>query len=121
MKTRSLIIVSILFLNISSFSQGQTDTTEVVNLKHFGDTSLLRDSTSITVQAKFTVEANGRISYIDILKNSCKTCDYKVKKEINDVVMDIIRKNPIAPRKDSKGKPKRTIYIQPFIFKLEEE
>lgn len=121
MKMRSLFIVSILFLNSSGFAQEQTDTTEVVHLKHFGDTAMLRDSNTITIHAKFTVEANGRVSSIDILKNNCKSCNDKEKKEINDVVMDIIRKNPIAPRKDSKGKPKKTVYLQPFIFILEEE
>jgi len=121
MKKRLLIMVSIILLNSAGFAQEQTDTTEVVHLKHFGDTALLKDSSAVTVDAKFTVEANGRISSIDILKNNCKTCDDKEKKEINDVVMNIIRKNPITPRRDSKGNPKKTIYIQPFLFKLEEE
>ena len=121
MKARLLIILGILLLNSSSFAQAQTDTTEVVHLKHFGDTALLRDSSAVTVDAKFTVDANGRISNIEILKNNCKGCNDNEKKEINDVVMSIIRKNPIAPRKDSKGNPKRTIYIQPFLFKLDEE
>ena len=121
MKPIFSVILSIVLLNFSSFAQGQTDTTEVVQLKHFGDTAMLRDSSTITIQAKFIVEANGKISSIDILRNSCKACSDKDKKEINDVVMDIIRKNPIAPRKDSKGNPKKTIYIQPFLFKLEEE
>ena len=121
MKKRFLIMVSIILFNSSSFAQEQTDTTEVVHLKHFGDTTLLRDSSAVTVDAKFTVEANGRISRIDILKNNCKGCNDNEKKEINDVVMNIIRKNPIAPRRDSKGNPKKTIYIQPFLFKLEED
>ena|ERR1700741_5438263 len=121
MKTKFLIIVSTIALNSSSFAQERMDTTEVVHLKHFGDTAQLKDSSTVTVQAKFIVEANGRISSIDILKNNCRNCNDQEKKDINDIVMNIIRKNPIAPRKDSKGNPKRTIYIQPFLFKLEEE
>lgn len=121
MRTRLFIIVSILLLNFPGFAQEPTDTVEIVQLKHFGDTALLRDSAAVTVHARFTVEASGRIGNIDILKNNCKTCNDKEKKEINDVVIDIIRKNPVPPRKDSKGKPKKTIYLQPFIFKLEEE
>jgi hypothetical protein len=117
-----IITACFLLIQTSSIAQEQeTDSNIVVGLKHFGDTAMLRDSSAVTVLAKFTVEANGKISSIEILKNNCKTCDDKVKKAINDEVINIIRRNPIVPRKDNKGKAKKTVYTQPFIFKLEEE
>jgi len=119
---RPLIGILLTLLSFDSAGQQQeADSNEVVNLKPFGDTAMLRDSATFTVVAKFIVEANGKISKIDILKNNCKTCSDKEKKEINEEVINIIKKYPIAPAKDSKGKPRKTTYVQPLIFKLEEE
>ncbi len=120
MKLLPVILLTVLSLE-SLGQQQDTDSNEVITLKPFGDTAILRDSAAFTVTAKFTVEANGKISNIEILKNNCKTCNDKEKKEINDEVMNIIKRNPISPRKDSKGKPRKTTYVQPLIFKLEEE
>ena len=119
---RKVSLLTALFISFSLISIAQeqgTDTT--VNLKPLGDTTLLRDTTNFDVVVKFTVEANGKIRNIEILKNNCRDCEDKQKKQINEEVMNIVRKNPIAPRKDKNGKARTTTYIQPIIFVIEEQ
>ena len=114
------VALSLLLFSTSSFGQNKSDTTERFQLESYGDSDLINDSAVATVHAKFTVEANGKVSNIVILKNICVTCTKKEKKETNNLVKELILKNPIPPRKDSRGNPKRTTYVQPFIFRLRE-
>jgi len=113
-----LITIVLFAISLVNFAQ---EADSVVNLRLIGDSALLKDTAAFTVVAKFTVGANGKVGNIDILKNNCRSCSDKEKKEINEEVVNIIRKYPIAPRKDRNGKPRPTTYIQPIIFKLEEE
>ena len=114
------VVLSLLLVSSSSFAQKKSDTTEIIQLESRGDPELVDDSAFMTVHAKYTVEPNGKVSKIVIVKNFCPTCNKKQRKGGNTEARDLIRKNPAAPRKDSSGKPKRTIYVQSFVSRLTE-
>jgi len=120
MKMGFIIALSLLFISSSSFAQKKSDTTEIIQLESHGDPELVDDSAFMTVHAKYTVEPSGKVSKIVIVKNFCPTCNKKQKKGGINEARELIQKNPAAPRKDSSGKPKRTIYLQSFVFRLTE-
>jgi hypothetical protein len=81
-----------------------------------------RDSMGVWVVAALVVEKDGRISKVDIVENSCRKCDKRLKKSIEAEVLRIVRAAPrMEPRKDKKGNPQVTYYKQPIVFKIASE
>jgi hypothetical protein len=75
---------------------------------------------SIKVIVSFMVDESGQPDDIKVEKMYCN-CPKKLKDSITRQVKEIILKNPFPIKKDKNGNPVKARYLQPVIFKLEDE
>lgn len=80
----------------------------------------LRYKDSIRVVVSFTVDESGQPGDIKVVRMNCN-CPKKMKDSITRNVKEIILRNPFPIKKDNNGKPIKAQYLQPIVFKLEDE
>ena len=115
---KRLLVLAVLLTALNTDGWGQAPTP----MRAASSVSPARDSMEIWVVAALVVEKDGRISKVDIVENSCRKCDKRLKKSIEAEVLRIVRAAPrMEPRKDKHGNPQVTYYKQPIVFKIAPE